>query len=63
MFQKLHVLGMNDELWDRVYGLGSETWEGVNSVILRCLHIHFTTSKTSLIMFNGDIIDLWGSQG
>ena len=25
---KLHVLGMNDDLWDRVRGLGSETWRG-----------------------------------
>ena len=23
---KLHVLGMNDDLWDRVRGLGRETW-------------------------------------
>ena len=23
-FHKLHVLGMNDDLWDRVRGLGSE---------------------------------------
>ena len=23
-FYKLHVLGMNDDLWDRVCGLGSE---------------------------------------
>ena len=27
-FHKLHVLGMNDDLWDRVHGLGSETWKG-----------------------------------
>ena len=27
MFHKLHVLGMNDDLWDRVRGLGSETWK------------------------------------
>ena len=27
-FHKLHVLGMNDDLWDRVRGLGSETWKG-----------------------------------
>ena len=25
---KLHVLGMNDDLWDRVCGLGSGTWKG-----------------------------------
>ena len=25
---KLHVLGMNDDFWVRVYGLGSETWKG-----------------------------------
>ena len=24
-FRKLHVLGMNDDLWDKVCGLGSET--------------------------------------
>ena len=27
-FLKLHVLGMNDDLWDRVRELGSETWKG-----------------------------------
>ena len=27
IFHALHVLGMND-LWDRVDGLGSETWNG-----------------------------------
>ena len=27
-FYKLHVLGMNDDLCDRVRGLGSETWKG-----------------------------------
>ena len=27
-FYKLHVLGMNDDLWDRLRGLGSETWKG-----------------------------------
>ena len=26
-FHKLHVPGMNDDLWDRVRGLGSETWK------------------------------------
>ena len=25
-FHTLHVLGMNDDLWDRVRGLGSESW-------------------------------------
>ena len=28
MLYKLHVLGMNDGLWDKVRGLGSETWKG-----------------------------------
>ena len=27
-FHKLHVLGMNDDLWYRVLGLNSETWNG-----------------------------------
>ena len=27
-FHKLHVLGMNDDLWDKVRGIGSETWKG-----------------------------------
>ena len=27
-FHKLHVLGMNDGLWDRVRALGIETWKG-----------------------------------
>ena len=26
-FHKLHVLGINDDLWDRVRGLGSKTWK------------------------------------
>ena len=26
-FHKLHGLGMNDDLRDRVRGLGSETWK------------------------------------
>ena len=25
---KSHVLGMSDDLWDRVCGLGNETWRG-----------------------------------
>ena len=25
---KLHVLGMNDDLWEKVRGLGNETWKG-----------------------------------
>ena len=25
---KLHALGMNDDLWDKVRGLDSETWKG-----------------------------------
>ena len=29
----LHVLGMNDDLWDRVCGLGSETWKGMGLYI------------------------------
>ena len=28
MFHKLHVVGINDNLWNRVCGLGSETWKG-----------------------------------
>ena len=27
-FHKLHVLGMNDDLWDRVRKVGSESWKG-----------------------------------
>ena len=27
MFHKLHVHGMNDDVWDRVRGLGSENWK------------------------------------
>ena len=27
-FYKLHVLGMNDDMWDKARGLGSETWKG-----------------------------------
>ena len=27
-FHKLHVPGMNDHLWEKVCGLGSETWKG-----------------------------------
>ena len=31
---KLHVLGMNDDLWDRVLGVSSETWKGCERVEL-----------------------------
>ena len=27
-FHKLHVLGMNADLWDKVREVGSETWKG-----------------------------------
>ena len=33
MFHMLHVLGMSDDLWDRVHGLGSETWKGCETCI------------------------------
>ena len=26
-FHKLHVLGVNNDMWDKVRGLGSETWK------------------------------------
>ena len=29
-FHKLHVLGMNNDLWGRICGLGSEAWKGMN---------------------------------
>ena len=28
MVHKLHSLKVNDDLWNRVRGLGSETWKG-----------------------------------
>ena len=28
LLHKLHVLGMNDDLWDGFCGLGSGTWKG-----------------------------------
>ena len=28
VFDDLHILGMNDDLWDRVCRLCSETWKG-----------------------------------
>ena len=34
MFHKLHVLGINDDFWDRVRGVGSRTWKGCESVEL-----------------------------
>ena len=27
-FHILHVLGLNDDLWDKVREVGSETWKG-----------------------------------
>ena len=30
----LHVLGMDDDLWARVRGLGNETWNGCERVEL-----------------------------
>ena len=46
MFHKLHVLGMNDDLWDKVRGLGSETWKGCE----RVEPIMKSCSKISLLM-------------
>ena len=41
MLHKLHVMGMNGALWDRVRGLRSETWKGCEwvelMVVLTCL--------------------------
>ena len=37
-FHKLHVLGMNDDLWDRVCGLSSETWLGCERVEQNALY-------------------------
>ena len=34
MFHKLHVLGINDDLWDRVSGLGSELYEQVTHMFI-----------------------------
>ena len=31
-FHSLHVLGMNDDLRDRVCEVGSKTWKGVNEL-------------------------------
>ena len=28
MFHELHIPRMDDDLWDRARGLGSETWKG-----------------------------------
>ena len=40
-FYKLHVLGMNDSLWDRVHRLDTETWKWCEwvefAVFLSCL--------------------------
>ena len=40
-FHKLHVLGMNSDLWHRVYGVQSEIWKECEGfkllVILTCL--------------------------
>ena len=33
-FHELYVLGVNDDLWDRVCRLGSETWKGCECVEL-----------------------------
>ena len=34
MSNELHVLGINDDFWDKVRGLGSETWKGCDCVEL-----------------------------
>ena len=50
MFQKLHALGMNNDLWDRVRGLGSETWKGWVGVELLVFLTHLRgIGTTSLI--------------
>ena len=51
MLHKLHVLGMNDDLWDRVRGLGSETWKGCEWVELLVVLIRLRgTGIISLIL-------------
>ena len=49
-FHKLHVLGIRDNLWDRVRGLGSETWKRCESVELLVVLTHLRgTGIISLI--------------
>ena len=33
-FYSRHVLAMKDNLWERVFGLGSKTWKGCDRVEL-----------------------------
>ena len=44
---KLHVLGMNSDLWDRVRGLGSGTWKG------RCQYSSVARILRIVLMVNG----------
>ena len=35
MFHKLHAIGKNGDLWDKVCGLGSETWQWCHGAMVK----------------------------
>ena len=45
-FHKVHVLGINADLWGRVDGLGSETWKGFEWLKLLVFLIRLRGSST-----------------
>ena len=49
-FNKLQVFGMNDTLWDKVRGLGSEIWKGCEWV-LKSAQYHKRRILTSALSF------------
>ena len=48
-FHKLHVLGMSDDLWDRVRGLGRETCTVLNL-------IEYQIEKDSLFLYSWQVV-------
>ena len=45
-FRNLHALGTNNDLWDRVRGLGGEAWQGFELIINLGLSFSFSTPYT-----------------
>ena len=45
MLHKLQVLAINDDLWDRGYGLGGETWKGCEWIELLLFQSHFSEQR------------------
>ena len=61
IFHKLHILGMNDDLWGRVRGLGSETWKGCDHNIRgSCFETEPIKSNKILFVTSSCSFPIWG---